>query len=127
MSTFIENISAMSFAEEKTRPDPLQHHDKEVTTKWTALFVQRRVIYMVFFLHGIAQLFSSNAITNSSSFFLKHVSKSNMGFMMMDYLFVVLTTARLLFLIISNCVVSWVNRDDWNVVINLFLLFRKIL
>lgn len=68
----------------------------------------RTGLYSMLFLHGIAQLFSSNAITNSSSFFMRHVQASNMGFLVMDYLFVILTFSRLVFLIFSSYFLSWV-------------------
>ena len=86
----------------------VKKYEEEALPMCTSWITSRRMVYIAFFLHGIAQLFSSNAVTNSSSFFIKHVSKSNLGFMVMDYLFVVLTTARLLFLLVSNYLLSWV-------------------
>lgn len=91
----------------------VDHDPAEVTVKDDTELKQESVtlvkaaisstfLYVIVFSQGLAQLFSSNAIMNSSHFFMSRVSSTGHGYLVMDYVLVILCSAKFFFLILSS-------------------------
>jgi hypothetical protein len=78
---------------------------------WTSYLYSPSFLYFLFFVHGIAQSFGSNVVSNSLSFFSERLKGSSHGFVVIDYIFVILTTVRLVSLFLTSYFVRKVVTD----------------